>query len=152
MATPIKVVLQADVDNLGESGDVVRVRPGYARNYLIPRGLAAPATAANLARVDEIKRLAAQRAEKELVAAQEIAKKLEGVSVKISRAVGEEEKMYGSVTARDIEDAYREAGVEIDRKRVQLPEPIKLLGIHEIPMKLHPKVSVQLKVEVVKEA
>ena len=152
MATPIKVVLQADVDNLGESGDVVRVRPGYARNFLIPRGLAAPATTANLARVDEIKRLAAARSEKELAAAQEIAKKLEGLSVKISRAVGDEEKMYGSVTVRDIEDAYRAAGVEIDRKRVQLAEPIKLLGVHEVALKLHPKVSVQLKVEVVKQA
>jgi large subunit ribosomal protein L9 len=152
MATPIKVVLQTDVDNLGESGDVVRVRPGYARNYLIPRGLAAPATPSNLARVGEIKRLSAARAEKELSAAQAVANKLEGVSVKIERAVGDEEKMYGSVTARDIEEAYRAAGVEIDRKRVQLVEPIKLLGVHEVPLRLHPKVSVQLKVEVVKQA
>lgn len=152
MATPIKVVLQTDVDNLGESGDVVRVRPGYARNFLIPRGLAAPATSSNLARVDEIKRLALARAEKDLAEAQALASKIQAVSVQIARAVGDEEKMYGSVTARDIEDAYRDAGVEIDRKRLQLNEPIKALGAFEVPLKLHPKVSVQLKVEVVKQA
>jgi len=152
MATAIKVVLQEDVDNLGTSGDVVKVRPGYARNFLLPRGLAVPATAANLARVDELKRLAAQRAEKELAAAQEVAAKLQNLSVKLERAVGEENKMYGSVTVRDIEDAYRAAGVEIDRKSVHLDEPLKTLGLHEVPLRLHPRVTVQLKVEVIKQS
>lgn len=152
MATPIKVVLSEDVENLGSSGDVVRVRPGYARNFLIPRGLAVPATASNLARVDDLKRAAAARAQKELAGAEEIAKKLGGVSVKIARAVGEENKMYGSVTTRDIEEAFAQAGVEIDRKKLALAEPIKVLGLHEVTLKLHPKVSVALKVEVVKEA
>ena len=151
MATPIKVVLSEDVDSLGSSGDVVRVRPGYARNYLIPRGLAVPATESNLARVGDLKRAAAARAQSELVAAAEVAKKIGGVSVKIARAVGEENKMYGSVTTRDIEEAFASAGVEIDRKRLVLPEPIKLLGLHDVTLKLHPSVSVQLKVEVVKE-
>lgn len=152
MATPIKVVLSEDVENLGSSGDVVRVRPGYARNFLIPRGLAVPATPSNLARVDDLKRAAAARAQKELAGAEEIAKKLGGVSVKIARAVGEENKMYGSVTTRDIEEAFAKAGVEIDRKKLALTEPIKVLGLHEVTLKLHPKVSVALKVEVVKEA
>lgn len=152
MATPIKVVLSEDVENLGSSGDVVRVRPGYARNFLIPRGLAVPATPSNLARVDDLKRAAAARAQKELAGAEEIAKKLGGVSVKIARAVGEENKMYGSVTTRDIEEAFAQAGVEIDRKKLALAEPIKVLGLHEVTLKLHPKVSVALKVEVVKEA
>ncbi len=151
MATPIKVVLSEDVDSLGSSGDVVRVRPGYARNFLIPRGLAVPATSSNLARVDDLKRAAAARAEKERAAAEEIAKKVGGVSVKIARAVGEENKMYGSVTTRDIEEAFAKVGVEIERKKLALPEPIKTLGLHEVALKLHPKVSVQLKVEVVKE-
>ncbi len=151
MATPIKVVLSEDVENLGSSGDVVRVRPGYARNFLIPRRLAVPATPSNLARVDDLKRAAAGRAQKELAGAEEVAKKIGGVSVKIARAVGDENKMYGSVTTRDIEEAFAKAGVEIDRKKLVLGEPIKLLGLHEVMLKLHPKVSVALKVEVVKE-
>jgi large subunit ribosomal protein L9 len=152
MATPIKVVLQEDVENLGTSGDVVRVRPGFARNFLIPRGVAAPATAGNLARVDEIKRLAAAKVAKELTAAQEAAKKLDGLSVKLSRAVGDENKMYGSVTAKDIEEAFAQLGVELDRKKLLLSEPIKTLGLHDVGLKLHPAVSVVLKVEVVKQA
>ncbi len=151
MATPIKVVLSEDVETLGTSGDVVRVRPGYARNFLIPRGLAVPATESNLARVGDLKRAAAARAEKERAAAEEVAKKVGGVSVKIARAVGDENKMYGSVTTRDIEEAFAKAGVEIDRKKLVLAEPIKTLGLHDVALKLHPKVSVQLKVEVIKE-
>ncbi|MBI3204546.1 MAG: 50S ribosomal protein L9 [Myxococcales bacterium] len=147
----MKVVLSEDVETLGTSGDVVRVRPGYARNFLIPRGLAVPATESNLARVGDLKRAAAARAEKERAAAEEVAKKVGGVSVKIARAVGDENKMYGSVTTRDIEEAFAKAGVEIDRKKLVLAEPIKTLGLHDVALKLHPKVSVQLKVEVIKE-
>jgi large subunit ribosomal protein L9 len=146
----IQVVLQSDMDNLGKSGDVVRVRPGYARNFLIPRGLAMPATKGNIARIDEIKRRAAARTAEELTEAQEVAKKLEAVSVKIARAVGEENKMYGSVTSRDIEEAFRAAGVAVDRKKIHLPEPLKELGLAEVEVKLHPKVSAKLRVEVVK--
>jgi large subunit ribosomal protein L9 len=150
MATPIKVVLQEDIDTLGSSGDVVRVRPGYARNFLIPRRLALPATDANLARVEELRRAAKLKADAALGLAQEIGKKLEASSVKIERAVGEENKMYGSVTARDIEDAYGAIGLELDRKKINLMEPIKTLGLHEVPIKLHPNVTVRLRVEVVK--
>jgi large subunit ribosomal protein L9 len=152
MASPIKVVLQENVDNLGESGDVVRVRPGYARNYLIPRGLAAPATTASLARVDELKKLAKAKSEKELAAAEELGKRVSGASVKLARAVGEENKMYGSVTSRDIEEAYASQGIELDRKRILLSEPLKTLGLHEVRVRLHPQVTVMAKVEVVKEA
>lgn len=150
MATMIQVVLQRDMDNLGKSGDVVRVRPGYARNFLIPRGLAMPATPGNVARIEEIKRKSAEVAEKALAEAEEIAKKLEAVSVKIARAVGEENKMYGSVTSRDIEDAFRAVGVSVDRKQIHLPEPLKELGLAEVPVKLHPKVTAKLRVEIVK--
>lgn len=150
MATMIQVVLQSDMDNLGKSGDVVRVRPGYARNFLIPRGVAMPATAGNVARIEEIKRQAAARAANELAEAEALAKKLEAVSVKIARAVGEENKMYGSVTSRDIEDAFRAAGVTVERKRIHLPEPLKELGLAEVEVKLHPKVTAKLRVEVVK--
>jgi large subunit ribosomal protein L9 len=150
MGSPIKVVLQENVDNLGESGDVVRVRPGYARNFLIPRGLAAPATSASLARVDELKRQAKAKAEKEKSAAEELGKKLSSTSIKLSRAVGEENKMYGSVTTRDIEEAYAAQGIEIDRKRI-LSEPLKTLGSHEVRVRLHPEVIVNVRIEVVKE-
>jgi large subunit ribosomal protein L9 len=152
MATAIKVVLQQDVDNLGTSGEVVRVRPGYARNFLIPRGLAAPATERNLARVDELKKAAAERAAKVLEAAKATAQKLEAARVKLERAVGEENKMYGSVTTKDIEEAYAAIGIEIDRRKVLLPEPIKTLGLHEVGIKLHGDVTAQLRVEVVKKS
>lgn len=151
MGRPIKVVLQDNVDNLGASGDVVRVRPGYARNFLIPRGLAAAATPANLARIDEIKKQAAARADRELAEAKETAEKVARVSVKLERAVGDENKMYGSVTARDIEEAYAAQGIVIDRKHLHLPEPIKQLGLVEVPLKLHAGVEVALRVEVVKK-
>jgi large subunit ribosomal protein L9 len=150
MATQIHVVLQQDVQNLGKSGDLVRVRPGYARNFLIPRGLAAPATAGNLARIEELRQKARARATKELAQAQETAKKLESVSVKIARAVGEENKMYGSVTSKDIEEAFAAIGVELDRKKIALDEPIKTLGLSEVPIKLHHDVVAKLRVEVVK--
>jgi large subunit ribosomal protein L9 len=152
MATPIKVVLQKEVETLGHGGDVVRVRPGYARNYLVPRGLAVPATEGNLKRVDELRRIAAAQAQKALAEAKEQQQKIEAVSVKIERSVGDEGKMYGSVTARDIEAAFAAAGVEIDRKKVALAEPIKSLGLAEVPIKLHPEVTAKLRVEVVKKS
>jgi large subunit ribosomal protein L9 len=152
VATPIKVVLQEDVDKLGASGDVVRVRPGFARNYLIPRGLAAQASQSNLARVEELKRRAAMRAEQELAGAKELAKKLEAVRIKIERAVGEENKMYGSVTSRDLEEAFQALGVEIDRKKLDLPEPIRKLGLSEVPIRLARGITATLKVEVIKKS
>lgn len=151
MATAIKVVLQDEVQSLGTSGDVVRVRPGYARNFLIPRGLAAPATKASLARVAELKQQAAERAAQRLSEAQAQRAKLEAISVKLERAVGEENKMYGSVTAKDIEDAYQAVGVELDRRRLVVAEPIKTLGLHEVQLKLHTEVTATLRVEVVKK-
>ena len=151
MATATKVLLQADVENLGSGGEIVRVRPGFARNFLLPRGLAVPATAGNLARVEDLKKAAAARQQAEIVEAQELAKKLEGSAVKITRAAGDEGKMFGSVTSKDIGDAFEKLGVTIDRKRIQLAEPIKQLGTFEVPLKLHGSVSVTLKVEVVKK-
>ncbi len=150
MATQIHVVLQQDVQNLGKSGDLVRVRPGYARNFLIPRGLAMPATAGNVARIEDLRQRARARAAKELTQAQETAKKLESLSVKIARAVGEENKMYGSVTSKDVEEAFAAIGVEIDRKKIALADPIKTLGLSEVLIKLHHDVTAKLRVEVVK--
>ncbi len=150
MATNVKVLLKADIDNLGSGGEVVKVRSGFARNYLLPRGLALPATAGNLGRVQELQRAAAARKQQEKATAEELAKKVVATSVTIARAVGAEGKMYGSVTVKDIADAYARAGVELDRKRIELAEPIKQLGTFEVSAKLHAEVTVPLKVEVVK--
>ncbi len=150
MANQIRVVLQADVHNLGSGGEVVQVRPGYARNFLIPRGLAMLATKGNLARVEDLRRLAAAQAADKLAQAQELKVKLEATSVKLERSVGEESKMYGSVTAKDIEEAYRAQGLEIDRKKISLGEPIKSLGLSDVKVRLHSEVEANLRVEVVK--
>lgn len=152
MATPIKVVLQQDVEALGQGGDVVRVRPGFARNFLIPRGLAVVASSANLARLEELKKAALAAAARRLAEAKQVAQAIEGVSVKIERSVGDEGRMYGSVTARDIEEAFAAAGQIIDRKKIALAEPIKQLGPTTVPLKLHAAITAQLKVEVVKKA
>src|SRR5688572_11568764 len=141
MAAGIQVVLQREVHNLGESGDVVRVKPGYARNFLYPRSLALPATAGNLARVEEFKRLATARNEAARAQARATADQIANVSVKITRAVGEENKMYGSVTAKDIEAAYAEKGIVIDRKMMDLKEPIRTLGLTEVSIRLHADVT-----------
>ena len=151
MATQIKVLLKNDVPSLGTGGEVVRVRPGFARNFLLPRGLAVPATAGNLARVEDLKRQVASQAKQELEQANQLAAQIAGVSVSIARAIGEENKMYGSVTTKDIEDAFVAAGVKVDRKKIVLAEPIKTIGTFEVPMKLHASVTATLKVTVTKK-
>lgn len=152
MPTNVKVLLQAEVDNLGSGGEVVRVRAGFARNFLLPRGLAVPATPGNLKRVDELKRLASTRAKQERGLAEEAAKKLTAVgTVRIERAIGEEGKMYGSVTSKDIEEAYARQGAILDRKRIQLAEPLKQLGTFSVPIKLLTDVTAELKIEIVKK-
>jgi large subunit ribosomal protein L9 len=151
MANQIKVLLKNDVVNLGTGGEVVRVRPGFARNFLLPRGLAVPATAGNLARVEDLKRQVASQAKLELEQANASAAQVSGVSVTIARAVGDEGKMYGSVTTKDIEDAFAAQNVKIDRKKIVLADAIKSLGSHEVPIKLHGNVTATLKVTVVKK-
>jgi len=151
MATQIKVLLKNDVPSLGAGGEVVRVRPGFARNFLLPRGLAVPATAGNLARIDDLKRQAATQVKQELEQATALAAQLGGLSVTIERAVGEEGKMYGSVTPKDVEDAFVKAGTKIDRRKLVLKDPIKELGTFEVPIKLHASVTATLKVTVAKK-
>jgi len=146
----VKVILQQDVETLGQGGQAVRVRPGFARNYLIPRGLAVPATKSNLARIDELKRIAARHTQQKLDDAKALKQKLEGMSVKIERAAGEEGKMYGSVTSKDIEEAYAAAGLTFDRKQLDLPDPIRQLGLSEVRVKLHTDIVATLRVEVIK--
>jgi large subunit ribosomal protein L9 len=151
MATQIKVLLKNDVPSVGAGGEIVRVRPGFARNFLLPRGLAVPATAGNLARIDDLKRQAATQVKQELEQATALAAQLGGLSVTIERAVGEEGKMYGSVTPKDVEDAFAKAGTKIDRRKLVLKDPIKELGTFEVPIKLHASVTATLKVTVAKK-
>jgi large subunit ribosomal protein L9 len=152
MANTVRVLLQADVENLGTGGEVVKVRAGFARNYLLPRGLALPATAGNLARVEELKKLAAIRAAEEQMKAEATKKELEAVTVKIERAAaGDENKMYGSVTAKDVEDAFSAAGVKIDRKKLLLKDPIRQFGPFEVQLKLYGTITATLKGEVVRK-
>ena len=145
----VQVVLRDDVENLGRSGELVRVKPGYARNYLIPRGLAAVATHGNVARIEHEKEQALKRAKKMRATADERAAELSKVRVEIAAQAGENQKLFGSVGTKDIAEALAAKGVEVDRKKIQLDEPIKELGSYEVQIKLGYEVNATIKVEVV---
>ena len=147
----MQVILREDLENLGKSGEVVTVKTGYGRNYLLPRGLAVSATEADVKRVAHEKRVIAARNAKLAKDAQAEADRLNQVSVSIAVAVGEEDKLFGSVTARDIADAYKEKNVVVDPKKMVLTDPIKSLGLAEVQVKLSHGVTATLKVWVVKK-
>ena len=147
----MRVILREDLDNLGAAGEVVTVRDGYGRNYLLPRGLAVPATEKDVARFEHDKRVIAARAAKQAKELSAQAEKLNQVSVSIPAQVGEGERLYGSVTSRDIAEALKAQGVTVDTRKLQLPEPIKTLGMTEVPLKLGPNVTASIKVWVVKQ-
>jgi large subunit ribosomal protein L9 len=145
----MQVILQQDIDKIGKSGELVRVRPGFARNYLLPRRLAVPATTAALHRIEHEKAVALARAEKAKKEALEVADKLGAVPIKIAQKAGEDGRLFGSVTAKDIEAALKAQGLSVERKRIQLTEPIKSVGNYEVAVKLVSGVTGTLKVEVV---
>lgn len=147
----MRVLLREDMDKLGQAGEVVSVRAGYARNYLVPRGIAMVATEKDVARFEHDKRVIAARAAKLAKELGAEADRLSQVSVSIPAAVGEGDKLYGSVTSRDIADALKAQGVTIDTKKLQLAEPIKTLGLTEVPLKLGSNVTATIKVWVVKK-
>jgi large subunit ribosomal protein L9 len=149
MPANIQVILQQDVDKLGKSGDLVRVRPGFARNFLLPRDLAVPATTAAVHRIEHEKAVALARAEKAKSAAREAAAKLSAVAVKVAVKAGEDGKLFGSVTSKDIEAALHAQGIVVDRRKIQLAEPIKSVGTYEVAIKLVSDVAATIKVEVV---
>ncbi len=151
MASNIQVVLRDDVENVGKSGDIVKVKPGFARNYLLPRGLAAPATRGNVAQVEHEKKAAIARAAKLRGDAEAVAKRLEGVVIEIAMQAGEDDRLFGSVGTRDIAEGLRAKGHEVDRKRVHLPEPIKAIGEFDVAIRFGYEVSTTIKV-VVKKA
>lgn len=151
MATTLQLILQSNVPNLGSSGELVKVRPGYARNFLLPRKLAVTATTAQVNRLNHEKAVAVARAEKAKKEAQALAEKINALKVTLSRTVGEDNKLFGAVTSKEIESEVQRAGLAIDRKKMHLSEPIKALGLFEIPVKLMTDVVATLKVEVVKK-
>jgi len=148
MPANIQVVLQQDVDKVGKSGELVRVRPGFARNYLLPRELAVRATSAAMHRIEHEKIVALAKAEKAKKEARDVADKLNGLAIKIERKAGEDGRLFGSVTTKDIEAAVKALGLTVDRKRMVLAEPIKVTGTFEIPVKLVSDVTATLKLEV----
>ena len=147
----MKIILREDYKNLGESDDIVEVKPGFARNYLIPRKIAYPAKKSFLKMLEEEKRQKEHRKHKTKKLAEAIAEKMKNVSVTISVSVGEEDKMFGSVPTQDIHDALIKQEIDIDRKKIILDDPIKELGIYSVPIKLHADVEAKIKVWVVKE-
>ncbi len=147
----MKVILTKDITALGPFGTVVEVAKGYARNYLIPQGLAMEATQGNLARMEQSKAKYVQHRVKEQESAQVWAAQLQGVSITITQRVGEEERLYGSVTRAMIAEALAAKGFEVDRKQLELEEPIKKLGTYEIAVRLAPEVKAKIAVEVVPE-
>ena len=148
----MKLILREDVYNLGKSGELVTVKDGYARNYLLPRNLGMLANAANVRQLDHEKQVIELRQQKMKGGAVEQAKKLEAVQIKIARKVGEQDKLFGSVTALDIAEALASAGHKLDRRLIHLPEPIRAVGTFEIEIRLHREVAAKIKVEVVGEA
>lgn len=147
----MEVILRATVDNLGKRGEIVKVADGYARNYLLPRKLALPASDGNRKHVERERKIVEAREGEEKGQASALAEKLAGVEITITRRVGETEALYGSVTSGDIADFLKTKGFEIDRRKLILPEPIKTIGDHNVPLKLHREVTVPLVVHVKKE-
>ena len=147
----MEIILRADVQHLGKLGEVVKVKDGYARNFLLPKGLAYPATEANKKKIAyEGERLAKQRAA-EKTAAESEATRLADVRLTFEVKVGEEEKLYGSVTASDIQRKLEELGIKVDKRKIDLPEPIRELGEFKVGIKIHPEVRPEVRVTVVKE-
>jgi large subunit ribosomal protein L9 len=147
----VEVILKQDVEHLGRRGDIVKVADGYARNYLLPRKLALAVTEGNRRLIEHEKKMAALREAEEKAAAEAAAVRLTQASVVIARKVGETETLYGSVTAADIAEALAAQQIEVDRRRIQLAEPIKKLGEFHVPVKLHRDVVAHVTVHVVKE-
>ncbi|MBT0652358.1 50S ribosomal protein L9 [Geomobilimonas luticola] len=146
----MKVILKENVENLGHIGDVVKVAPGYARNFLIPKGFAIEATLKNTKALDHEKRQLEYKKNKVLEAAKQLAAKIEGLALSIAHQAGEEGKLFGAVTNMELAELLKAQGVEIDRKKIMLAEPIKHIGEFAASVKLHPEVSANLKVTVTK--
>jgi large subunit ribosomal protein L9 len=147
----MELILRDDVDKLGRRGEIVKVKDGYARNYLLPRGLGMPVTAANKAMVEKERKAHLARLAKEKAEFEQVAQRIASLRFIAPRKVGENDVLYGSVTAGDVAEFLKGKGVEIDKRKVLLDEPIKHLGEHELKIRLHPEVQASLKLLVTKE-
>jgi len=145
------VILRQDVEKLGNTGDLVTVKDGYARNYLLPHGLAYAATEGNRKRLVAEAKLRVKKAGAQLGGARELAAQLEAVSLTFAMKAGEGDKIFGSVTAADVAERLQAEGFTVDKKTVELPEPIKALGVYKVPVRLHHEVKPEVRVWVVKE-
>ena len=148
----MKLILREDVENLGKGGDLVDVKPGYGRNFLLPRGLAVAANPRNVKELEHQKAVASAKAAKLKASAQAVAKRLAETPVTLKRKVGEQDKLYGSVTTLDIAEALAARGLQLDRRSIDLSEPLKTLGEFEVPVKLHSEVVGKAKVKIEAEA
>jgi large subunit ribosomal protein L9 len=148
----MEVILKEDIATLGSRGDVVKVAEGYGRNYLLPRKLAIQASKGNKAVIEQMKAASVRRSAKEKTQAEELAKQFDGLSVSFQRKSGENDQLFGSVTSGDVADALEKKGFNVDRRKIQLHEPLRTLGEFTIPIKLHKEVTAHLKVVIDKEA
>lgn len=147
----MKLILRDDVANLGKAGDLVTVKNGYGRNFLLPRALAMPATAQNMRQIEHQKAVVLSRQNKLKGEAELVAQKIANTPVTLARRVGEQDKLFGSVTSRDIAEALEKAGLTLERHAIELKEPIKSLGDHEVAVRLHSRVVAMAKVKIVAE-
>lgn len=147
----MKVILRKNFDQLGKVGDVLTVKDGYARNYLIPRQIVYQATKGNILALEEEKKQILKKEDKELEAAQKFASNLEKVSITVQVKVGEEDKIFGTVTNQMISDSLKEKGFDVEKRKIEITEPIKSLGIYSVSIKIHPSVSATVKTWVVRE-
>ncbi len=147
----MQVLLREDLDKLGRRGEVVKVAPGYARNFLLPKGLAMRVTPGNMKLIEQERRSLRVRYDREKQSADEMARRIAEVSCTIVKKVGEQDTLYGAVTTQEIGQILEKEGIEIDRRRIVLDEPIKALGVYTVPIKIHPEVTAEIKVWVVRE-
>jgi large subunit ribosomal protein L9 len=147
----MEIILRERVENLGTKGDIVKVSDGYGRNYLLPKRLGVLATPSNVKQIEQEKAAAVRREAKEKQEAESLAQQLSKVSLRVSRKVGEHDVLYGSVTSLDIAELLQAQGFTIDRRKIELGEPLKSVGQHDVPIKLHREVTAFVKIEVVRE-
>lgn len=147
----MKIILKEDIKKLGKMGQIVDVADGYARNYLVPKGIAVEASTKNIRSLEHEKKIIQEKARKHKDSAQDLASRISAMTLTIKAKAGEEEKLFGSVTTMDIAEALLTRGVEIEKKKIVLEEPIKRLGSYSVQIKLHPDVSVPLTIQVIQE-
>ena len=147
----MKVILLEDIENVGKKGEIIKVKDGFARNYLIPKGVAIKVTKSNLKMIEERRKKLEKEREKEIKTVEDLKNRIESLSLIIKKKAGEEDTLFGSVTSSDIEEALKAEGIEIDKKNILLHEHIKKLGEYEIEVRIHPSVKAVVKINVEKE-